>query len=51
MIITSFSIFLLDVNFDNSTIILHGFITFFMFVKFLDNQKSNSYIINLMFKF
>ena len=37
---TSFNIFLLNVNFDKSTIILHFLLTFFILAKFQENQKS-----------
>ena len=51
--ITLFDISSLDVNFNKSTIGLDSFLTFYMLVKFHDNQKSiiMSSTMNLNFKF
>ena len=49
---TKSPIFLLDVNFDKSNIILNFLIISFIFAKFQkDKKKINKYIINQMFKF
>ena len=50
---TKSPIFLLDMNFDKSNIILNFLIISFIFVKFQKDKKKkiNKYIINRMFKF
>ena len=48
---TKSPIFLLDVNFDKSNIILNFLIISFIFAKFQKDKKINKYIINRMFKF
>ena len=46
-----FHIFILDVNFDKFTIKLFFLLIFFMLAKFLKKLKTNSYVINELFKF
>ena len=50
---TKSPIFLLDMNFDKSNIILNFLIISFIFAKFQKDKKKkiNKYIINRMFKF
>ena len=42
MVTTSLNIFLLNVNFDKSTVELHFLLIFFMHAKFSEDQKSTA---------